>query len=185
MIRIPWQKTWIPSDRFPHQMGIPTEVGLVNTVNGLYLVSNPVEEIKQLYVDGFKWENFELKEAKKVALDRAAYDMHIVAEFKGEIHLNVFGHLIKFKASENLITYVKPQKNYRDARVPVSLDSSLVDIRVVVDRCSFELFIDGGKINVSLPYICDYNLPYLTISATEIVQVEKFECHKLSSIHKS
>ena len=98
--------------------------------------------------------------------------------------MRIFGHLIKFKASENLVTFVKPAKSYRDAKIPVSLDSSAIDVRIVVDRCSFELFIDGGKINVSLPYICDYNLPYLTMSATEAICVEKIESHQLAPIHK-
>lgn len=183
VVRIPWMKLWAPSDRFTHQMGIPVDTRLIESENGLCLAANPIDEIRSLYRESLVREAFELKDEVRVPLSRAAYDISIRAAFKGELHVRIFGHLIKFKASENLVTFIKPAKSYRDAKVPVSMDSSAIDVRIVVDRCSFELFIDGGKINVSLPYLCDYNLPYLTLCATEPLQVEKFECHKLESIH--
>ena len=184
VVRIPWMKLWVPNSRFTHQMGIPVDVKLVKSENGLCLVSNPVEEIRTLYTEGEARCDFALKDEVRIPLERAAYDISIKAAFKGEVHVRIFGHLIKFKASENLVTFVKPAKSFRDAKVPVSLDSSSIDVRIVVDRCSFELFIDGGKINVSLPYICDYNLPYLSVLATEEVRVEKLEYHKLAPIHE-
>ena len=184
VIRIPWMKLWTPNSRFTHQMGVPVDVRLENSENGLCLVSNPVEEICTLYTAGEQRSDFALKDEVRIPLDRAAYDVSIKAEFKGEVHVRIFGHLIKFKASENLVTFVKPTKSFRDGKVPVSLDSSSIDVRIVVDRCSFELFIDGGKINVALPYICDYNLPYLSVLATEEVHVDKLEYHKLAPIHE-
>ena len=183
VVRIPWMKLWVEESPFRHQMGIPVEVKLAHSENGLCLISNPIEELRTLYVGGEARENFILKDEIRIPLKRAAYDVSFRAEFKGELHVRIFGHLIKFKASENLVTFVKPAKSYRDAKIPVSLDSSAIDVRIVVDRCSFELFIDGGKINVSLPYICDYNLPYLSLLATDQVHVDKLEYHKLSSIH--
>lgn len=60
-----------------------------------------------------------------------------------------------------------------------------MDITLIVDRCSMELFADGGRIAVACIdnyTVCDRNLPYFEIaSGTEFV-VDEFEITSLNSI---
>jgi hypothetical protein len=70
-------------------------------------------------------------------------------------------------------------------RAPISLTSSKNEITVVVDRCSMEIFADGGKICMSCldnDTLCDRNIPYFVINSESEADIEVLEIHSLNSI---
>ena len=73
----------------------------------------------------------------------------------------------------------------KTVRVPLSLKLDSVKLRLIVDRCSVEIFADDGKFCATFPVLCDYNLPYLKITAEKPVRIRRLDCSRLKSIHAS
>lgn len=144
---------------------------------GCFLTAYPVEEIKQLYVDAEVISNRILDEPIEIRLDKAAYDIHIVADYDGNMKLELFGHTLHINTQDDCITFGK-------IKLPISSDRETVDIRIVVDSCSFEVFADEGRFCATMYAVCDYNLPYMRVSADTIVNIRALSCYKLSPIHK-
>lgn len=176
IIRMAWQKLKMPCLRVPNQMSVPMEMKLKVSDMGCFLTAYPVEEIKQLYLDTKVITNIPLDAPIEIKLDQAAYDMHIVADYDSKMNLDLFGHTLQINTQDNCITFGK-------LKMPLSSDQATVDIRIIVDRCSFEVFADEGRFYAALYAVCDYNLPYLKLSAESSGKVRSLSCHKLAPIH--
>lgn len=176
VVRIAWDKLNMPCERAPMQMSIPTELVLESTEMGTYLKATPIREIEGLYTDTKSMENVTLDGELCVPLEAGAYDVHLVCDFESDMELEVFGYKLDVKKKENSIVKDK-------VKIPVSLDASLVDIRLIVDRCSVELFSDGGRFCATFLAVSDYNLPYLRIGAAERLTLKTLKYSKLKPIH--
>lgn len=178
VLRLTWDRLHMPSDRVPHQMSIPTEMELVQTDIGCFLSSNPVREIKNLYVETKTVENKVGIEPIKIPLERAAYDIRFTADYEHDFVFEFFGHKLLFKTEENCIEFQR-------TRIPISLYRDKVDVRMVIDRCSIEIFADGGKFCATFSVVCDYNLLYVRIVPSEAFTLKRLTCNRLKSIHGS
>lgn len=176
VIRMAWHRLGMPCLRVPHQMSFPTEIKF-NGGEECFLTAYPIEEIKKLYVAETRFSNQALDEPIEIKLDQAAYDLHIVADYNQEIKLELFGHTLHLNTQENCITFGK-------ITMPISQDRERIDLRILVDSCSFEVFADKGRFCATLYAVCDYNLPYIRLSAEEPTTVQTLVCHKLASIHE-
>ncbi len=178
-VRLVWDQLRMPSARVPHQMGFPTEMNLVPHNGDVYLTANPIREIENLYVSTVSEKNFELGAAEKsFPLERAAYDIFFEAEFKNQITLRLFGLELQIKPAENSIVRGKH-------KIPISLDLDSVKLRIIVDRCSVELFADDGKFIATIPFWCDYNLPDITLSSPQGTKVSEITINRLKSVHST
>ena len=104
----------------------------------------------------------------------------IKSEFieKGSLTVSVFGRNICFDLAQN-------KMSIGDCAAPVSLTESGLDITILVDKCSMEIFADGGKIFLSClnkNTVSDFNIPYLTIQAGESIILKDVEIYSLDSI---
>ena len=177
VIRMAWHRLNMPFVRAPHQMSLPVEMKLNLREEDLFLTAYPVEEIKALSVDEKVISDKTLDQPMEMNLDCGAYDLHLLADCEGEMKLDLFGHTLLIDTKENLLTFGKRQ-------MPVSGDQKTVDLRIIVDRCSFEVFADGGRYCATFSAVCDYNLPYLMLSAERPVEIRKLSCHRLASVHQ-
>ena len=175
-IRMIWDKINMPSKRTPHQMSVPMELRLVKCRNDLLLTSFPADEIKQMYVGTDHRENFSLEESISYPLMRAAYDIQLQAEYGVPIQIEWFGHTIRLNTEDNCVEFQKH-------KFPISVDQKSIDLRIVIDRCSIEIFSDAGKYSATYLALCDYNVPYLTISAKDTVRIDSLSVSKLKSIY--
>ena len=175
-IRIAWDRINMPSSRVPNQMSIPTEMNLVSTDKDCYLTSMPVKEIEMLYEDTYSLEDTVLNAPIDIPLGRAAYDIRLLADYHGNMKIEIFGHGMKINVEENCIEFKK-------VKVPLSLELDAVKLRMIVDRCSIEIFADDGKFCATFPVVCDYNLPYLKIIPEKDLHIRQLDCSKLKSIH--
>ena len=91
--------------------------------------------------------------------------------------VKIFGHVLQIKASEKHIVFQK-------VKIPLLSTSDTVDLRMIVDRCSLELFADGGRACATFPMLCDYNLPYLQANALDGTSVLRLTAHRLRSIYE-
>jgi hypothetical protein len=61
---------------------------------------------------------------------------------------------------------------------PISVDEKNLDIKLIIDRASLEIYSDAGKIyygNVNESTVCDRNLPNLSITSDNDYTLDKLE----------
>ena len=176
VIRMAWQRLKMPCVRATQQMSIPMELKLKKDDTDCYLTTYPVEELKKLYVDTKVMSDQLVQKNMAIPLDTCAYDIHLVTEYGSDMDLTLFGHVIRIRTRDNLICFDK-------VKMPISVDRKSVDIRIVADRCSFEVFADNGRFYATLYAVCDYNLPCFRISSKDEINLKYLSYSKLSSIH--
>lgn len=178
VIRMAWHRLNMPFLRAPHQMSLPVEMKMELCDAEPILTAYPVEEIKGLYVDEKILSDRTLDQPIEMNLDRAAYDIHLVTDYRENLTLTLFGHPLLIDTGKNLLTFGKHT-------MPISHDRRAIDLRILVDRCSFEVFADRGRYCATFSAACDYNLPYLKLSAeSSPVRVRELSCHRLASVHE-
>ena len=117
-----------------------------------------------------------MEESISYPLMRAAYDIQLQAEYGVPIQIEWFGHTIRLNTEDNCVEFQKH-------KFPISVDQKSIDLRIVIDRCSIEIFSDAGKYSATYLALCDYNVPYLTISAKDTVRIDSLSVSKLKSIY--
>ncbi len=174
-IRIYWQRCGIPSDKVTQQMSIPVEMSLTKENGEYYLSALPVRELNAYRRVVSSISELETNPELKIPLSNAPLDIVFKAPYidGARIKMRIFGNVVTVDTVNNVIAFGKN-------KMPLSLSKKSIDIRMVVDRCSIEIFADGGKILFATPFICDYNLPYVSVSADKTVRPDKFEIYEIN-----
>ena len=73
----------------------------------------------------------------------------------------------------------------KNVKMPLSLNGDRVDLRILVDKCSVEIFADGGKIFAAAVAFADYNLPQVTLQKNEKITLDCFTWHTLKNMHET
>lgn len=182
IVRMVWDRWQLPAFNFKSQMSIPMEMSLSKYDDIYYLEATPVKEIKTIYKNTALYSNVTVTQNNSfdVSVEDAPQLIKIRAALPpvGNMDLKIFGKNIGFDFSKNTVSIGK-------TAAPVSLTSNEFDITLIVDRCSFELFSDNGKIVVSElnnDTYSDRNLPYLTISTDNEMTFDYIEINSLNSI---
>ncbi len=182
IVRMVWDKWGLPSFNFNGQMGIPMEMSLNKYEGCYYLQANPVEEIKGIFKNTKTYSGVFL--APKAMFNEVLESTAQLVKIRGEnvesgvMTVSIFGRSIGFDFANN-------KMNIGNCTAPISLTRSGLDITILVDRCSMEVFADGGKIFMSClknDTVSDFNIPYLTIQADRKIALENIEIHSLESI---
>jgi len=178
VVRIAWHILNAPADNFTSQMSFPTEMHLEKVNDELYLAAAPIEEIENLYVSGETLQNISLTEQKTIETGAAALDISLSMPYvHGEkLVINMFGTDLACDMDKN-------ELRCKNVKMPLSLNGDKVDVRILVDRCSVEIFADGGKIYASAVAFSDYNLPTVTLNKNEKITIDNFTWHTLKNIH--
>lgn len=177
VVRVTCEQLSMPLSRTNRQMSIPMEMTLVREHGEFFLTANPIRELSALYLTSERFEPGALTDPFAVSLKERAYDIHLKGEFEGDLQIRIFGQILKVNEKDNCITFGR-------AVIPTSQFRESKDIRILVDRCSLELFVDGGKQFVALSAVCDYNLPYIELSSKSGSVVTSLELHELDRIYK-
>lgn len=177
-VRIAWHKLNAPAENFASQMSFPTEMHLVEEQEQYYLCASPIREIKQLYLQGGETKNIVLDGRFTADTGAAPLDVALTMPYtQGEkLVLNIFGTDIACDMAVNEI-------RCKNIKMPLSLSGDKVDLRILVDRCSVEIFADGGKIFAAAVAYADYNLPYLVLQKNEKLKINSLTWHTLANIH--
>lgn len=182
IVRIDWHRWHIATPGFNGQMSFPAEITLKKIDGIYYLCSLPIKEIESLYYDSLLFENLKLCAGKKreIPLSKAPCIIKIETEFYSPNHLtfNLFGRKIVCNTEKNSITL-------SENTAPMSIIANKLELVIISDQCSLELYIDGGKFymgTVDCNTYCDYNLPRLEISASENLEIRQMDIHSLKSI---
>lgn len=174
IVRVYWQRTKFPTPKVTQQMGIPVEISLVKDGGEYYLKALPVNEILPYRTELVKLENAPLIAPVTVKTGENALDIELEASSAdgNRIILLAYGASIFIDLTKNVIAYGK-------ARIPLSLEGGKAKVRIVIDRCSLEVYADGGRYLLADNLVCDYNLQYVTLSADKPITLDKFEIYTL------
>ena len=182
VVRIDWDRWHIPTPNISGQMSFPSELMLKEIDGVYYICALPIKEIEGIYDKSEFIEDFAVcaNLPARIPLAQAPYiiKMNIEPAESTRLTLKIFGINVLFDKTENKV-------KLSDNSAPITLASDIWEIVMLVDRCSVELYLDGGKIylsTINAETYCDYNLPYLEIASTTDCAVKSIELHSLKSI---
>ena len=178
IVRVYWQRTAIPSPAFSQQMSIPVEMSLTRELNGYFLRALPIKELNSLRTDTVTKTDLTVCEPVKIDMECSPLDITLEAEYNASetVTLNVFGSNVRLDMKNNAAVMLRD-------KCPISLKKDSVKLRVIVDRCTVEIYADDGRYLLVTQQLWDRNLPFITLSSTAPVKVKELTVHRLKSIH--
>jgi fructan beta-fructosidase len=171
------QIAWLRGSEFPgcswnQQMGFPTELTLRSTSSGVRLCILPVEEIKGLRIRRLKSDPSQNQYMSPSGL------MDISARFKvpseGSLTLTVNGRSIRYDARTHVLEAL-------GKRAEVDPGSGRLDLRILVDRASIEVYAQNGLINMPLYVPPGSEATGLKIDSNGTWEPERLEVYELKS----
>lgn len=182
VVRIDWDRWHIPTPKIRGQMSFPSELKLKEIDGVYYICALPIKEIESIYDKSEFVGDITVcaNLPERIPLSQTPYivKMNVEPTVSTQLTLKIFGIDIIFNNAENKV-------KISDDSAPITLASNVWEIVMLVDRCSVELYLDGGKIYLSTidaKTYCDYNLPCLEITSTTDCTVKNIELHSLKSI---
>jgi fructan beta-fructosidase len=154
---------WMSGGKYPgmpfnQQMTFPRELTLRTTDAGVRLFAYPVREIEKLYTKTHRWASLALKPGQNplAALKGELWDLDAVIEpAEAEaIELNVRGQKIRYDVARTTLSCMGKSATVE----PVG---GRIELRLLVDRTSIEIFANRGRIVMSfcfLPNLADRSL---------------------------
>jgi len=184
VVRMYWVRWFLNTPRFDGMMSVPVEITLQECGSKHRLLANPAKEIAAIMGEGLTEANLTLSvgESKKFALSERAQYIRIRGQRlkEGTIALRLFGRIIKIDFTQNHV-------RMRASVAPLDTGREDFDLTIITDRCSVEMFVDGGVsfiADVNENTVMDKNLPYLELSTDEACVLDEVTVTPLTSIFK-
>jgi fructan beta-fructosidase len=161
---------------FNQQMSFPAKMELKTTASGIRLFRWPVDEIKSLYEKTYLFEEIELgilneklngEKFEEIDL-YVSFDRNKTPSFK----INIRGQIL---------TYNKGNFYFKDVMLP-TLGKNKVNIRILLDRTTVEIFADKGFSVLSTYAVSDSENTQLSVQSDKALLLDVFEVNKLGSI---
>lgn len=172
VLRIAWHKLKMPCLSAPNQMSIPTEMALVREGAEWMLTANPARELALLRGKTVSFPAGELTAPVFLPLERAAYELHLTADGGAPLELCLFGQKLTIDPTADCLSFGKEE-------MPLFSGGTHMEVLVIADRCSLEVFTGGGRAYATFEAIADYNLPSLSLTPKGAAHVTEFCCTQL------
>ena len=152
------QISWMSGGRYPEmpfnqQMSFPVELSLRGSTDNWTLCRWPVKEIELITasLDVSVSASIE-KEPWPVPVSGELFDMafDLSAEIGSEVVMTIRGVPMRFDFEQRTV-------NFCGCEVPMT-GTGLLPVRLLIDRTSVELFLDGGKVSASFCYLPDAHI---------------------------
>jgi fructan beta-fructosidase len=147
-IQIGWaQGIAFPGKPFNQQMNIPCELTLKETAQGIRLFANPVAEVNLLRGDSQSMANGTASGSSPVDLDVSVgelYDLKLTAKVgtSGEVKLTLPGATLSYDVTRKIL-------ECNGESVPLEPISGRIELRILVDQGSIEVFGNNGSVAIS------------------------------------
>ena len=179
-IQLAWDRnTSFGDDPICGQMGIPCELTLVNDKGDYYLCANPAAECEKLYAGERKYNNVALSPASPFAvpMEESAYEITLLMNADTVkagrcVTAELFGQRITLETSKNILQVF-------DKTMPLSISGETVEVRLIVDKGTVEVFVSGGKAIMTVPWTLDFNQKNCIFSSDADAEIEKIVIRKL------
>ncbi|MGQ7870132.1 glycoside hydrolase family 32 protein [Sunxiuqinia sp. sy24] len=189
------QLAWMRGGEYPDmpfngQMTFPTELALKNYLEGIRLVRTPAKEIELLHEKGDTWEDKNLIPGLNKNLTRKVKGdcLHIQGTFDLK-SVNSFGFVVRSSRKETGVEIrydaTKQVLSCLGQGVLLSPEDNKIQLEILIDRTSIELFGNGGKAVLSSCYTADPDAQELVLYNTggELL-VEKLDIYPLKSMYE-
>lgn len=210
VIAVPWMSNWqyantIPTKQFRSANALPRELTLYKEKNDIYVAANPVKEVEKLRAEPIAIDDFDFKEGCHIDTilpnNEGAYELNLALQ---SATAETYGFKLRNEAGEYVDIYIdaKAGKVYMDRTHSGQTDFSPKEFavatwgeiskntahtfQVFVDKCSIELFVDGGKVamtNLVFPET-PYNLIEFHAEGGK-ANVKNMHIYKLKNINQA
>lgn len=177
------QMGWVTLDAAPdapyaRHHSFPHSLTLHKSTQGVRMHANPIEEIKRLRINSKVIENISINSTQPLKIANDSDTFEITVEFEpgdaDDVQLHIAGTHIHYKPK---------QQKLLNRNVPIKIIDEKVKIRVLVDRCLYEVIGNDGQ--AYMTFGRDYKIPIseITLSANGTTsKLIKLELHNLKSI---
>jgi fructan beta-fructosidase len=178
-ILIPWGQMATPGMPFNQMMGIPVELTLRKSEEGLRLAANPVKELELLRVNSRSWKSQTLTPGDNPLAGASGELLDLAAEIAlGEataVEFNLRGVPVSYDVKKQQLICRGPQA----ALKPVE---GKIRLRLLVDRTSIDIFGNEGRLYMPMGVIVPQEDTSLGVQAKGgSARIESLEVHALRS----
>ena len=159
-VRTAFIKQVIPGMPFGCCMDIPQVMTLKRVNGSLCLCAWPVEELERLYLSRFSQEEATLPVSRRV--ESKACDLELEFDGANPLKLSLFGLELEYRPGEGLRS--------GERAAPVKGENGRVNLRILFDTMSAEVFADSGSVFMGLGYIQDRTLNTLRVTGPGTVR---------------
>ena len=164
-------------------MSFPCDLTLTLVGDTYYLAQNPIPEIETLFEESNEYSDVKISDGNdfKVALQPEPYFIRMTAkeiDKTESLTVTAFGRSITVNPKENTVSI---ERNV----FPLSVSGGAFQMDIIVDRLSYEIYLDGGRVYAAFmeeATVPDYNLPLLNISSKGEKQLDSVRIYRLGSI---
>jgi sucrose-6-phosphate hydrolase SacC (GH32 family) len=196
VVQIGWMKDKRPDNvflankmPFNQQMSFPCDLSLRKTPKGVRLFRWPVKEIEKLYVKSESFKDLNIASANKVLKEIKPELIDMSVQFApGE------NELVEFNVRGLKVVYGKIKK-YRtrdgmqevksiavgDCMVPADVIDGKIELRLLLDRTSIELFVNEGAAVGTSYAVPDAANRNLSVSAAKDIKINSLVVNELKS----
>jgi fructan beta-fructosidase len=165
---------------FNQQMSFPVQLELRSFPEGIRLCRKPVKEIELLHNTKMSWKNLVIDDGKNYIPDikEGLFDIRAEIDMRGAEKFGLTIHGIDLEYTTNLSSFT-----YLGHKIPISVPSGHLELQILVDRSSLELFAQNGKYSASfcfLPHAKDFPIIFYAVGGA--INLVNLEVHTLNSI---
>ena len=159
---------------------VPCELTLKSVPNGMKLFSNPVKELRDIECnllaenETFEFTGKHVFNTPESNLFRIEFS--VPADFAGQFNINIFNITIEYRGSDHSVLYLNNYRFYADPQ------GDTVSFDIVVDRCSAELFINGGELYLPAVHPFDWSKTPFSIETKQNLKISALRIAELSSL---
>lgn len=145
-------------------MGIPMELTLADTAEGLRIRQTPVKEIEILRKQCSRFKKVDLQTGVSITIDDtpAEVEVHLGEKIKGIISVSMLGHMLYFDLEEHTITFGKQSCRYipgeKEFDFRIFIDYDVVEILAADNTVYMACEWDVPKLIGEISLVCDSNV---------------------------
>ena len=172
-----WEPVYMPKASFRCQLGIPMELKLHQVQSQYELTAFPVQEFDQLREQGETVNEIVLQGDNELSKLLPGDACDVVIQFGkslGGTNINLFGTQIGIDFNMGTV-------HFRESVIPMQ-DTENTTLRIVADRSSVEIYLNGGRAYACNEHLMDKSCNLLKITATDKVTIKKVNIFPLKSM---
>jgi len=179
-VQIAWGRVEIPRMPFNQMMLFPVELTLRQSGQGVQMFAEPVREIERLHEKSCGWKGVEVSEGNDPIGKIEGELMHVRATLRPagatKCGFVIRGTEVAYDVAGRKLTCL-------DKTAPLSSIDGAIQLELLVDRTSIEIFANDGEVYMPMAVIPpDDNKTLRVLVEGGPVKVESLEIHELKSI---
>ncbi len=181
------QIAWMSGGKYPgmpfnQQMSFPCELTLRTTIGGIRLFRKPIGEIANIYGKKYVWSDYELSKSMDLASGQL-FDIHaeIGLSDSSEFAFVIRGEKVQYSMKDKQI-------NVLGKTAQLDPINNKIQLRILVDRTSLEVFGNDGMLSMSSCFLPDLSNNMISMHASEgkpkIISLVVYELNSIWNIWK-